>query len=380
MVLLRIKLKNKAKYFPIKLGGLNMFCERCRNELSPNAEVCLKCGTPVSRNVAGFENTIEIKRALKAMTNEHGQDIVKDSNKFVSLLRDYIPEYEKECRLLRNMLQNGVLMSMLRENEQQSIAIMKAREFMVSEMFLSENAAEFVLVCFTYMLGWEYNSTLIETPKSHQLVINESQEEKVSAPKKAPMPFDIGIKVFRPADAAKFRLKGAVRVPEGYTKLDSFAFDGFGFMKTVELPSSLISIGEYAFSECKRLKSVEIPATVQVIKQGAFSQCGKLTVVKLPDGVFEIEDNTFSFCHSLEIIDIPESVSSIGREAFSGCEKLRKLFLSENVKFIDEGAFSYCTSLVIKCYENSYVHRYCMANNITVETVAKGTPFSRLNS
>lgn len=361
-----------------------MLCERCRNELSPNAEVCLKCGMPVSRNVAGFENTIEIKRALKSMMMEHGQDIVKDSNKFVSLLRDYIPEYEKECRLLRNMLQSGILANMLREGEQQAIAVMKAREYMVSEMFLSENAAEFVIVCFTYMLGWEYTSKLTEKPKTAPVQsgtsdVNNSATNQAKAPvKKTPVPmFE---KVFTKGDAAKSRLKGTVKVPEGYNKLDSFAFDGFGFMKTIELPSTLVTIGEYAFSECKRLKSVEIPESVQVIKLGAFSQCGKLTVVKLPDGVFEIEDSTFSYCHSLEIIDIPESVSSIGRDAFSGCEKLRKLFLSENIKFIDEGAFAYCTSLVIKCYENSYVHRYCMANNIKVETVAKGTPFSKINS
>lgn len=361
-----------------------MLCERCRNELSPNAEVCLKCGTPVSRNVAGFENTIEIKRALKSMMTEHGQDIVKDSNKFVSLLRDYIPEYEKECRLLRNMLQSGILLNMLRESEQQAIAIMKAREYMISEMFLSENATEFVIVCFTYMLGWEYIPKLAEKPKATPVQSrnsggNSSAGTQQKAPvKKAPAPmFE---KVFTKGDAAKSRLKGSVKVPEGYNKLDSFAFDGFGFMKTIELPSTLVTIGEYAFSECKRLKSVEIPESVQVIKLGAFSQCGKLTVVRLPDGVFEIEDSTFSYCHSLEIIDIPESVSSIGRDAFSGCEKLRKLFLSENIKFIDEGAFAYCTSLVIRCYENSYVHRYCMSNGIKVETVAKGTPFSKINS
>ena len=361
-----------------------MLCERCRNELSPNAEVCLKCGTPVSRNVAGFENTIEIKRSLKSMITEHGQDIVKDSNKFISLLRDYIPEYEKECRLLRNMLQAGILANMLRESEQQSIAVMKAREYMVSEMFLSENAAEFVIVCFTYMLGWKYTSKFTEKPKTSSIQSentggNNSVGTQAKAPvKKAPAPmFE---KVFTKGDAAKSRLKGAVKVPEGYNKLDSFAFDGFGFMKTIELPSTLITIGEYAFSECKRLKSIDIPESVQVIKLGAFQSCGKLTVVRLPDGVFEIEDNTFSFCHSLEIIDIPESVSSIGREAFSGCEKLRKLFLSENIKFIDEGAFANCLSLTIKCYENSYVYRYCMAHNIKVETVAKGTPFSKINS
>ena len=363
-----------------------MLCERCRNEVSPNAEVCLKCGTPVSRNVAGFENTADIKKALKSMITEHGQDILKDSNRFVSLLRDYIPEYEKECRLLRNMLQAGILANMLRESEQKSIAVMKAREYMISEMFLSENAVEFVIVCFTYMLGWEYTPKLIEKPKTSSVQsgnmgamgtgnMNTQQPKSV---RKNPVPmFE---KVFTKSDAFKSRLKGTVKVPEGYNKLDSFVFEGFGFMKTVELPSTLVTIGEYAFSECKRLKGIDIPSSVQVIKSGAFNSCGKLTVVRLPDGMFEISDNTFSFCSNLEIIDVPESVSSIGKEAFSGCAKLRKLFLSENIKFIDDFAFANCMSLVIKCYENSYVHRYCMSNHMNVETVAKGTPFSKINT
>ncbi len=357
-----------------------MLCERCRNELSPNADVCLKCGTPVPRNVAGFENTVEIKRALKSMMDQYGQDIIQDTNKFISLLNDFIPEYEKERRLLKNMLQAGIVANMLRESEQQKIAIMKAKEFMVSEMFLSENAAEFVIVCFTYMLGWEYVSKMTEVKKSDTekgSASDAASSEKNKGTKKTPVPFDLNMKVFRPADAAKYRLKGSVKIPEGYTKLDSFAFDGFGFMKSIELPSTLVSIGEYAFSECKRLKSVELPESLKVLKQGAFSQCGKLTMVKLPEGVLQIEDNTFSFCHSLDIIDIPSTVSSIGAGAFSGCEKLRKLFLSENVKFIEEGAFSYCTALTIRCYENSYVHRYCLDNGINVETVAKGTPFGR---
>ncbi len=355
-----------------------MLCERCRNELSPTAEVCLKCGTPVQRNVAGFENTIEIKRALKSMMEQYGDDIKQDTNKFISLLNDFIPEYEKERRLLKNMLQAGVLSNMLRESEQQKIAIMKAKEFMVSEMFLSENAAEFVIVCFTYMLGWEYVSKLTEVKKTDAETEKTSNADSAEKNKgKPPVPFELNMKVFRPADAAKYRLKGAVKIPEGYTKLDSFAFDGFGFMKTIELPSTLVTIGEYAFSECKRLKGIELPESLKILKQGAFSQCGKLTMVKIPEGVLQIEDNTFSFCHSLEIIDVPSTVSSIGAGAFSGCEKLRKLNLSENVKFIEEGAFSYCTSLTVHCYENSYVHRYCLDNGIEVETVAKGTPFGK---
>ncbi|MDE5584317.1 MAG: leucine-rich repeat domain-containing protein [Ruminococcus sp.] len=359
-----------------------MLCEKCRNELNPNAEVCARCGTPVSRNVAGFENTMEIKKALKSMMEQYGQDLIVDKNKFISLLNDFIPEYEKERRLLKNMLQADVLNIMLREKEQQNIGIMKAKEFMLSEMFLSEKAVEFTIVCFTYMLGWNYTPKLVEQPKQTAPPENAKSgsataEKKNSAPAMPTgMPFDVG-KVFRPMDAGRYRLKGNVKIPEGYTAIESFTFDGFGFMKTATLPDGIVSIGEYAFSECKRLKSIEIPPTLRILKRGAFFQCGKLNIVKLPNGVFEIGDNTFSFCHSLEIVDIPESVSSIGAEAFSGCESLRKLYLSENVKYIADTAFSYCQSLTIRCYENSYVHKFCLNMGIKVETVAKGTPFGR---
>jgi hypothetical protein len=112
---------------------------------------------------------------------------------------------------------------------------------------------------------------------------------------------------------------------------------------------------------------------LRIIKQGAFSDCTKLTVINIPQGVLEIEDNTFQFCKELEKVEIPDSVGSIGASAFLGCEKLKKLFLPDSIKFIDEDAFSYCPELTIRCYANSYVHKYCLTNGIDVETVSIGT-------
>ena len=347
-----------------------MRCEKCHAELGSDVTVCPHCGTPVSQNVEGFENTVAIKRELKNIIDHHGRDIIRDTNKFVSLLNDYIPEYEKERRLLKNMLTSGVLKNMMKENNQQ-IAVMKAEKYMTSEIFLSETAAEFVLVCFTHLLGWEYTPKLTEAKKAMSEEASAPKEEK----KKKDAPVNINARIFRPSDAIRYRFKGNITIPDGYTKLDSFCFDGFTFMRSIQLPPSIAAIGEYAFSECKRLKGVEMPASLKVIKQGAFSQCAKLTMVKIPNGILEIEDNTFSFCRSLEIIEIPSTVSSIGAAAFSGCDRLRKLFLPESIKFIDADAFSYCPSLVIRCYENSYVHKYCLNNGIKFETVAKGTAF-----
>ncbi len=344
-----------------------MLCEKCNTELKPDDTACPKCGHVVAHNISGFENTIEIRDALKNLVDTYGIDLLSDTNKFVSLLSDSIPYYDKERKLIRNVLLNGVIENM-RKEENNKLAMVKAKEYMTSEMFLSENAAEFILVCFAYTFGWEYTPTLVDNK-------NDKQQPKEEEQKNNKNP-DLRLKVLQPADNGKFKLKSNVIIPEGYTIIDSFCFDSFGFMRTVKLPSTLQIIGEYAFSECKRLKSVDFPKGLKVIKQGAFSTCAKLAMAKIPDGVLAIEDNTFSFCHSLEIVEIPNTVTSIGNEAFSGCESLKKLFIPDSVKYIESDAFTFCNGLTLSCYENSYVHKYCMSTGIKYETVTKNVPFN----
>ncbi|MBQ8927221.1 MAG: leucine-rich repeat domain-containing protein, partial [Oscillospiraceae bacterium] len=109
--------------------------------------------------VAGFENTEKIAQGLKNMVNQFGEDTLEDTGRFISLMNDFIPEYEKERRLLKNVLTGGVLTAMRKEANQQ-MGITRARDLMANEMFLSDMAIEFVLVCFTYLLGWNYQSKL----------------------------------------------------------------------------------------------------------------------------------------------------------------------------------------------------------------------------
>ncbi|MBR2283074.1 MAG: leucine-rich repeat protein [Ruminococcus sp.] len=347
-----------------------MRCENCNAELAPTNIVCPNCGAPVAKDVEGFENTAAIRREMKRIVDENGKDILKKKNsgKLVAFLNDYIPEYEKERKLLRRMINDGVL-ARLQVEKNEKTALMQARSYMHNELFLDENAADFVLVCFAYMLGWSYQP-LNEKKAAEPAEKDESRKKSEKA-----APVNINARVFRPVDAARSRFKGNIVIPEGYTRIDSFCFDGFSFMRTIELPSTLAAISEYAFSECKRLRGVELPESLKIIRQGAFSQCAKLTIVKIPKGILEIEDNTFQFCRGLEVIDVPPTVSSIGNGAFAGCESLRKLFLPESVKFIDDNAFAYCPQLTIRCYENSYVHKYCIANGIKTDLVARGTAF-----
>lgn len=336
-----------------------MQCEKCGGDLKAHYIACPNCGAPVPQIIAGFENTMEFQRELRAIVVDNGPKTIMDKKKFVGLLYDHVPDHDKERRLLANMYNSGVFHMLLKE-ENREIAIMKAKSYMLSDVFLSENATEFVIACFTYLLCWPYESPLKELP---------DDEEPAPEPEKKPGNVNIDAKVFRPIDAVRFRLRSNIEIPEGVTRIESFCFDGFGSLRTVQLPSSLLAISDYAFSSCKRLRGLDLPDSLRLIRQGAFSQCAKLAMVKIPSGVLEIEDSTFSFCTSLETIEIPDTVSSIGAEAFAGCEKLRKLYLPDSVKFIDANAFTGCQQLVIHCFENSYVHKYCLVNGIKFNIV-----------
>ncbi len=343
-----------------------MLCNYCNTELSDNVSTCPKCGKPVAALSSQFENIVEVKEALKTIVEEHGMDLFKDSKRFTGLLNDYMPEYEKERRLIRNVLTNNVITQMLNEPDQK-LAIVKAREYMLNDMFLSAVAAEFILDCFTYMLGWSFTPEIKNIPQSDSI-----QKQKVAKPaperKKEPEK-EIKAKPFKPFDALKYKIIGNVKIPEGYTTINSFAFDGYGFLKTVKIPSTVKVIGEYAFSECKRLRSVELPDTLRVIKKSAFSSCGSLITISLPYCIDSIEEGTFSFCQNLEDIYIPNSVASIGDEAFEGCETLRDVVLPDSIKFIGNNVFAFCPAITIKCRENSYVHKFCMTNGIHFEFI-----------
>jgi hypothetical protein len=348
-------------------GGEIMQCEKCNAPLDPKLTACPSCGAPVPQNIEGFENTMEFQRELRAIVVTDGPRAVVNKDRFIGLLSDHIPDYDKERRLLINMYRMGILKILLEENNHE-IAIMKAKSFMLGDLFLAENASEFVIACYTYLLGWPYESTLKVLPEDET---NTEKEEETQKKK----PVDINEMVFMPRNAIRYRFSGNIVIPDGFTKLEAFCFDKFGSLRTIKLPATLLAIGEYCFSSCKRLRGLELPEGLRIIKQGAFSQCTNLVVVKIPDGVLEIEDSTFSFCTSLEVIEIPSSVSSIGAEAFSGCEKLRKLFLPESIKFIDANAFSYCPNLVIYCIENSYVHKYCLATGIRFDLVTSAEEY-----
>lgn len=360
-----------------------MKCRQCGSKISEDFVACPYCGIRLdgAEPDAGARPTSSddtgVKEALKQLIETFGIDILKDNKKLISLLSDYIPEYEKERRLIKTVINNDVFKTLLDSSADQKLAVNKSREYMVKELFISENAAEFILECFTYALGWKYEP-LVNYGKSYGY-----KEDKPVSPAKKKINSIVSAKEETPAesqentlpkkeftsfDALKYRFRGKAYIPYGFTGIESFAFDSYRFLRVAKLPESMSVIGEYAFSECKRLKSVILPDSLRVIKKSAFSSCERLISINIPNGVYSIEDSTFSFCQKLTSMVLPNTISNIGSEAFSGCENLTKIRIPDSVKFIGDRAFEFCPKLTIECVNGSYVHKYCRANQLNFTT------------
>ncbi len=362
-----------------------MKCRQCGSKISEDFVACPYCGIRLDGAESGggavpasTSNDSGVKQALKQLIETFGIDILNDNKKLISLLSDYIPEYEKERRLIKTVINNDVFKTLLEGSGDQKLAITKSREYMIKELFISENAAEFILECFTYALGWSYEPVVnygkaygykeenaSSTSTKKKSVVSSGKEESASSAKDEP---SLPKKEFTSFDALKYRFRGRANIPYGFTAIESFAFDSYKWLRVVKLPDSMSVIGEYAFSECKRIKTVVLPPSLRVIKKSAFSSCEKLISINIPTGVSSIEDSAFSFCQKLTSIILPPTVSNIGSEAFSGCENLTKMKIPDSVKFIGDKAFEFCPKLTIECVNGSYVHKYCRANKLNFTT------------
>ncbi|MBR4554058.1 MAG: leucine-rich repeat domain-containing protein [Ruminococcus sp.] len=337
-----------------------MQCENCHAEIPKGSAMCPECRTIMLQKIQGYDATKQIQTLMRSLVEEQFENIA-NTDQLISMTYDYLAGYDFERAVIVRMLKAGVLDVFLKEPDRHK-AVDAARELMTKDVGANENQAEFVLAVFSYMTKLPYLSKLHEDEKKK----DDSQKPKEKAA------VDIDSKVYRKKDAFLHKLSKTIIVKEGYTRLDGYCFDGCK-MRSISLPSTLMAVGEYSFTDCKKLISVKFPDSVKKIEKGAFNACLSLESVKLPKNLLEIGDNTFFCCTSLKVLTVPDTVSGFGENAFSGCESLEALIVPRSVKFIDKNAFAYCPKLVVYCYENSYVHKYCMQHKIKFVTSAVGT-------
>ena len=140
-------------------------------------------------------------------------------------------------------------------------------------------------------------------------------------------------------------------IPNGVTRIRSYAFYGCTGLTAVTIPDSVTSINSYAFYGCTGLTTATIPNSVTSIGGSAFSGCpvthltigniiqnktipnlsfdvSSLTNLTILEGISKIPSNAFNYYSSLTSVTIPDSVTEIDRNAFYGCTSLAKVNIS----------------------------------------------------
>lgn len=144
---------------------------------------------------------------------------------------------------------------------------------------------------------------------------------------------------------ADSKLEGSVSIPNSITAINSGAFS-YARMTGVVIPGSVEMIGTYAFAKCSNLVDIQIldyaddngkiyPSHT-TIKAHAFDGCGYIKSLDIPNSVSTISDSAFKDCSGLIDLVLPYSVKSVEQDAFAGCRNLLNVsVLASNVQFAD---------------------------------------------
>ncbi len=158
---------------------------------------------------------------------------------------------------------------------------------------------------------------------------------------------------------------GAVVIPEGVTRIDSWAFGTCLSLTSVVLPQGLTILGNSAFDFCARLTSVTCPDSLLFIGPAAFRNCSALTHLTLPEGPLRIGERAFLGCRSLadaqgfviirgvlyghygsdSRVIVPDSVHAIDNQVFRQHLQLTEVLLPDGLTRIGDQAFAQCKNL-----------------------------------
>lgn len=246
-----------------------MKCPKCgrlwdvSNKIASSTYGCPYCGETVGGDGQSKRDLGEIILEIK---RSYGDGIIDEVSRLNALLMDYAPDMTKERKLVINALREGIL-SQLRginqEKEDLEITVRRCTALLVSEMWITETAAQYAVNVIARAVG-------INVP-----VVNRHPEEQSD---------EISDK--------KQLIKG------------EFSFGSI--VKGNDL-ASYNSIGYKAFASNQQVIEVEVPDNIKIIYPKAFLDCTKLKRIRFTHGTKMIGRDVFSGCIHLEAISIEDN-------------------------------------------------------------------------
>ena len=157
----------------------------------------------------------------------------------------------------------------------------------------------------------------------------------------------------------------SITLPESLTSIGERTFEGCTHLEIIEYTGTPeqyfnISMGRawvhFSYSlrldidvngETEEVTSLVVPEGVTRIQSYAFYNCSSLISITLPESLKSIGVSAFQYCFRLTTVDLSgcTSLTSIANYAFSNCSGLTSIFLPSSLNSIGYGAFDSCSSL-----------------------------------
>lgn len=134
--------------------------------------------------------------------------------------------------------------------------------------------------------------------------------------------------------------RGALRIPNGVTKIGDGAFAGCSYITSVTIPNYVVSIGEGAFENCVRLTTVTFAGgnalgSALTVNDSAFAGCTALATVAFQNNsnVVSLGSGAFSGSERLTSVTLPATLATLAPGALSGCTNLAYVYVDENSSY-----------------------------------------------
>ncbi len=188
-----------------------------------------------------------------------------------------------------------------------------------------------------------------------------------------------------------------VKIGEGTTTVAYMAFYNTS-LQSISLPNTIETIGDKAIPSTTFIDAptgsfaqewayqnnyaysidYTINDSVLTFSEGTYRMPAQAFVnadivdVKFPSTLDTISAKSFMYCMYLHRVEIPNNVKTIHSQAFDCCINLRKVIVPSSVDSIGEKAFCHNATLVVE--ENSYAHKWAIANGYDYQFTEEGLP------
>lgn len=200
-------------------------------------------------------------------------------------------------------------------------------------------------------------------------------------------------------------------VPKSVNIIETNAFMGSGYIKTIKMSNSVQKIKDSAFAECERLSKINLSQNLNYVgfdilyntkyfksyenrqANGLYNGNVLINVANWEAKNFTVKKGTkiicsgaFSSARNLKKVTIPEGVKYINGKAFCRCELLKQVTVPKSVKVIGNYAFGYyydfdyddpnefeymtkTKNFKMKVYKNSAGYKYAKKNKFTYQII-----------